>query len=223
MIHPAVILKKGTLLYRCVPMKDWLHNDGNICPDTGKKGLYFGTYPLLAIAIAVETGAKQSFLGVFETTKDIPLFDGKYSFREIEGLDKYYYRDGTMRFNVMPEQHPNHFDNVEMILDPEYDSSQRKQNQDAKSLLQGEVFLGADRDDAHRSLTQIATYELPCSATIIKTVKKFKYFHDRKFDRSVILEFLTTAEQKHAFELLENYASIESIERASSPTVCQIQ
>jgi hypothetical protein len=72
-------------------------------------------------------------------------------------------------------------------------------------------------------LTQIATYELPDSATIINTFKKFKYFHNRKFDRSVILEFLSTAEQKHAFELLENYASIQSIERAPSVTTCQIQ
>jgi hypothetical protein len=104
-------LRKGILLYRAVdditPYDGDLYALRNVCTDTGKKGLYFATGPLLSLAMAVEYDRSME-LGVFQTTADIRLSVGKYGFRTA----RYFEPDGTIRLGIVPTQQQNisHYD-----------------------------------------------------------------------------------------------------------------
>jgi hypothetical protein len=91
----TTVIPAGTMLYRSSPPSG-MHNghkfrgiceySTNIakqkqtCTNTGRHGVFFGTYPLLALAMALEYDMDRE-LGVFKTLVDIPVILGKYSFR----------------------------------------------------------------------------------------------------------------------------------------------
>lgn len=67
----------GTLLYRAAPN---MNLTPRYDPETKKTGIYFATYPALALAIAIETKGTSNRLGVFRVTKDILIETrGKYT------------------------------------------------------------------------------------------------------------------------------------------------
>ena len=105
-----MLIPAGTTLYRaCDDLTK--HKEPRVCPDTGKRGLYFGTYVFLSLAMAIEYD-RDLQLGEFVTTTDISVFVGKYSFRLIN--PRRYFNDSMeLKLQVDPtedEQVP-HFDN----------------------------------------------------------------------------------------------------------------
>lgn len=91
----AYIIPAGTKLYRTAPIEGIKNGklfsgiceyDKNLpkqkqeCTDTGRHGVYFGTYLFIALAMAIEYN-KDRELGIFETLVDIPVIRGKYSYR----------------------------------------------------------------------------------------------------------------------------------------------
>ena len=81
------ILPRGTILFRASDslrdlVPDRIATQANLCTDTGKRGLYFATYPFLSMAIATEY-QRDMLLGVFEVQEDIIAADGKYQFRKL--------------------------------------------------------------------------------------------------------------------------------------------
>tara|TARA_Y100001933_G_C18821199_1_gene489304 strand:+ start:85 stop:807 length:723 start_codon:yes stop_codon:yes gene_type:complete len=108
-------LPKGSILYRTQPVEcnsiKCLH-----CEDTGKNGVYFGDGLIIPLGMILEYN-KPMYLCAYETTQDIELYKGKYSFRELEPerfFTKYYktqtQRDRNFVINVDPIKTYNHVD-----------------------------------------------------------------------------------------------------------------
>lgn len=128
-----ITLPKNTILYRTS-----INNEG-ISPkydsDTAKTGLYFSNYPILALSMSIEYDVDM-ILKVYKTTKEMYLYNGKYSFREIN--KNRYYVENTLIFNVsvQPEENVNHFDNtLYPIVDFDFELRTNKTDD------QGEIFL----------------------------------------------------------------------------------
>ena len=147
-----VIIPKGSFLYR-VADKVCVYTLSNIkcttrkCSDTGKKGVYFANYLLMALAIATEYGRSMQ-LGVFITTRDITIYKGKYSYRKIRPGES----DGS---SILSNRKIGHFNDV--ILPLLYNA-----NGDDKNINEipneGELFITSTRDLANIKL--LATYKL---------------------------------------------------------------
>lgn len=78
--------------------------------DTGKKGLYFSSTPMIAELMSVEYD-RPLFINVCVVIKDTLLYNGKYSFRNINP-QKYFNSEGDLIINQHPTQIENisHFD-----------------------------------------------------------------------------------------------------------------
>jgi len=80
------LIPAGTILYRSSPniciYGSNLCNQKRECGNTGKKGVYFSTYILQSLAMAIEYD-RDLELGIFVTTAPISVTIGKYSFRNI--------------------------------------------------------------------------------------------------------------------------------------------
>ena len=80
-------IPQGSFLYR-VADKVCVYTLSNIkcttrkCSDTGKKGVYFANYLLMALAMATEYRRNMQ-LGVFITTRNITVYKGKYTYRNM--------------------------------------------------------------------------------------------------------------------------------------------
>lgn len=113
------IIPRGTVLFRAadslanmVPEK--IAAQFNECTDTGKRGLYFATYPLLSMAIATEYH-RDMLMGVFEVQEDIVAADGKYEYRRLilppNGPENDAEFKLMLKMNPIPEKmNINHFD-----------------------------------------------------------------------------------------------------------------
>lgn len=79
----SFILPKGTLLYRTQSEKHEIDVKPRHDEDTGKFGTYFANSPHIAIGMVLEY--KESLnLCVYNTTKDLTIYIGKYSFMSLE-------------------------------------------------------------------------------------------------------------------------------------------
>ncbi len=140
-----MILPKGTYLFRTT-FKSYLEPVED--EDTGKIGLYFSNYPILALSMCLEYGSDMIY-NIYQTTDDLELDNGKYSFRNINP-SRYFKENGDFIPNVFPldNEMVNHFDNeAYSIISHEF-------NHD---INLGEIFLNS------KSLTYIQlvkSYEL---------------------------------------------------------------
>jgi len=79
----SFILPKGTFLYRTQPEK----YNGEVISlydnDTGKKGIYFSNSKHIPIGMILEY-KKTLELCLYQTNKDLKLYNGKYAFRDLE-------------------------------------------------------------------------------------------------------------------------------------------
>ena len=117
-----IYLPKGTLLYRTQSEKHNCDIEPLKCPDTGKKGMYFSNTMHIAMGMILEYD-KPLNMCVYETTEDLKLYLGKYSFRNLE--PKLFYRsyqdweNGNFILNRDPEnkEYWNHHDTILPIID----------------------------------------------------------------------------------------------------------
>jgi len=126
-IKPALSYKKinkGTYLFRAAPNicnYETTHGalqNALVCSDTGKKGIYFATLPIIALAMCIEYKRLMQ-IGVFELTEDIYIAEDKYSFRNINPT-KYYDNTGKLKLGINPLQEENisHIQcNLNLLLD----------------------------------------------------------------------------------------------------------
>lgn len=81
-----VTIPKGSMLYRAsdnaCSYTSNICNQKRECSNTGKHGVYFSTYILQSLAMALEYG-RDLELGIFRTKAPLTVYVGKYSFRNI--------------------------------------------------------------------------------------------------------------------------------------------
>lgn len=127
-----MILPKGTFLFRTTfksylePVKD---------EDTGKIGLYFSNYPILALSMCLEYDSNMIY-NIYKSTKNIELYEGKYSFRNIN-KKRFFTEDGNFIANVdtLEDEMINHFDNEAYpLIDNEFEFDPNL----------GEIFLNSE-------------------------------------------------------------------------------
>ena len=147
-----VIIPQGSFLYR-VADKVCVYTLSNIkcttrkCSDTGKRGVYFANYILMSLAMATEYGRNMQ-LGVFITTRDITIYKGKYSYRNI--------LPGEPEENsALSKRQIGHFNDE--ILPLLYNNNGNDKNID-RVLNEGEIFITSPHDLANIKL--LATYTL---------------------------------------------------------------
>ena len=112
-----VYLPKGTKLYRTQSEKHNCDIEPLKCPDTGKIGMYFSNTMHIPMGMILEY-KKSLNMCVYETTEDLKLYIGKYSFRNLE--PKLFYKsfedwqNKKFIFNIDPknEEYWNHYDNT---------------------------------------------------------------------------------------------------------------
>ncbi len=181
-----VIIPEGSFLYR-VADKVCVYTLSNIkcttrkCSDTGKRGVYFANYLLMALAMATEYGRNMQ-LGVFITTRDIIVYKGKYSFRDI--------RPGEPNENsAATNRQIGHF-NDEMLPLLYNRNGQDKNITGAPN--EGEIFITSQRDLA--SIKLLATYKLDTGLlqeilTMIDTTKIPRYDINFYIREGVLTQF----------------------------------
>lgn len=142
----VVIIPKGTILYRATPN---VETRKMFCNETGKNGMYFSTYMLMALAMCIEY-EKSMKLGIYEVTENINCIYGKYShlvyipseYRDTKiwkNLDNKIKKELTQNINV------NHFDReIWPILDEEY--FYKPIETLGLRFQDGEVFISKDKD-----------------------------------------------------------------------------
>ncbi len=119
--YKILTIPEGTILYRSSPdicnqygTPELISKNIMECGDTGKKGVYFGNSngAILALAISLEYD-KLLEIGVFKTTRDLEVSNGKYSFQYLKP-ERYYNENETPKFGeyveTLPEENVAHFD-----------------------------------------------------------------------------------------------------------------
>lgn len=105
------LLKAGTTIYRARSQDDHSeYTNPNLDSDTGKFGLYFSDAVELCEAMSIEYN-KDLYIFEFKITKTLKLFNGKYSFRNI---NKNRYFDSNNQFipnvDIVDNENINHYD-----------------------------------------------------------------------------------------------------------------
>ena len=112
-----VYLPKGTKLYRTQSEKHDCDIEPLFCPDTYKTGMYFSNTLHIAMGMILEYN-KPLNMCVYETTEDLKLYLGKYSYRNLE--PKLFYKSfedwkkNKFKFKTYPQikEYWNHYDNT---------------------------------------------------------------------------------------------------------------
>lgn len=164
-------IPKGTVLYRsassiCPYKNSYLRR--KVCPDTGKNGVYFSTYILQSLAMAIEYGEDLE-LGIFETTAPIKVMNGKYSFRFIHP-ERYLRDDGSFITGVKTRKDENvsHIGDTYPIIDF------KKHVRFDKELphKHGEVFLASTEDLKKVKMVKTHRFSLKDLKNFLEEVKK---------------------------------------------------
>ena len=107
------MIEAGSILYRC-QLENCILNERS-CEDTGKRGIYFSDRQFIPYGMIVEYD-KPMYLCEYRTNKDIFLYRGKYSFRNLESHRFYNnindYKNQNFIQNVKPLENYNHIDNT---------------------------------------------------------------------------------------------------------------
>ena len=111
----SFILPKGTLLYRTQPEKYGCNVKSSYDEDTGKSGIYFANSIHIPLGMVMEYN-KPLNLCVYQTTKDLKIYIGKYSFRSLEpdlffkNLQKWKTGRNLIGINPKQKEYWNHYD-----------------------------------------------------------------------------------------------------------------
>lgn len=160
-----VIIPSGTFLYRGAS-KACVYNPSHIkctrreCSNTGKTGIYFGNYLLVALAIATELN-RDLELGVFVTTKDIKVKKGKYTFREIhpERFAAFYAGEEPHPNTLLPNEDIGHFNNTMAGLLYNHNRDTSENFRQINTIAdEGELFITSLKDLSNIKL--ISTYKI---------------------------------------------------------------
>jgi hypothetical protein len=142
-------LKAGTILYRTQSEKHDCKVKPSYDEDTGKVGMYFANTAHIPIGMILEY-KKPLNLCVYKTTKDLKIYYGKYSFRNLEPelfFESFNdWENEKFKLNTDPKNKEvwNHFDNTAYPLN---DLFLKNGNREFWGKLNiGEIFL-ADGDD----------------------------------------------------------------------------
>ena len=165
-----VIIPAGTFLYRasdniCEAKHECIDRSVRLCSDTGKTGLYFGNYLLIALAMSLEY-KKSTELGVFITIKDIEALHGKYSYVMIhpERFATHIHPE-----TLLPNEHVCHFNNA-IGTYCEYNIPTGLNLGFGLGENEGEVFLNGDQV---KNAVLVASYKLNYQA-LKKTIETLK-------------------------------------------------
>lgn len=189
----------GTRLFRsadkiCDYSKSHIHK--NKCTDTGKTGVYFSTYILQSLGMALEYDRNLE-MGVFETTAPIKVFRGKYIFRHIHP-ERHFNPDGSFvepRVNPIKDENISHIDQTMPIFTfPVIYDRLLKSNE-------GEVFLTDDNDLKKVKLVETYKFRADELGKFLKhEMKKYKYIllHNNEYYlKSEILKPLDCKKKKN--------------------------
>ena len=109
-------LKAGTILYRTQSEKHECKVEPSYDKDTGKTGMYFANSLHIPVGMVLEYN-KPLNLCSYRTTKDLIVYNGKYSFRWLEP-DVFYeniddWKNNKFKLNTNPKNKElwNHYDN----------------------------------------------------------------------------------------------------------------
>lgn len=125
MLPRDCVVPKGAQLFRLCPIA-CLYTDAasqaRLDGDTGKVGVYFGTYPAVSLAIALENRSDRVQLAEFRLTRDLAVTYGKYSFRKINP-SRYFTPTGKFIPKVvpLPSENISHFDAEAWPLDENHE------------------------------------------------------------------------------------------------------
>ena len=154
-----IIIPEGSLLYR-VADKVCVYTLSNIkcttrkCGDTGKRGVYFANYVLMALAMATEYDRNMQ-LGVFITTRNITIYKGKYTYRNIKPDRPIIPSSDSSEKSLSPDRHIGHFNDEMLPL--LYNTTGTERNIfDVHN--EGELFITSSRD--LRNIKLLATYTI---------------------------------------------------------------
>jgi hypothetical protein len=143
----SFILPKGTLLYRTQPEKYGCNVKSSYDEDTGKSGIYFANSIHIPLGMVLEYN-KPLNLCVYQTTKDLKIYIGKYSFRSLEpdlffkNLQKW--KTGRNHSGVPQEKkYWNHYDKEAF---PIHDMFSGENENIWRKINIGEIFI-TDEDD----------------------------------------------------------------------------
>ncbi len=160
-----ITIPEGSLLYR-VADKVCVYTLSNIkcttrkCGDTGKRGVYFANYLLMALAMATEY-SRDMQLGVFITTRTITVYKGKYTYRNIKPNkpilppNPLLPPSNSSDKSLSPDRHIGHFNDEMLPL--LYNNTGTERNVD-DTPDEGELFITSPRDLANIKL--LSTYKL---------------------------------------------------------------
>jgi len=157
-----ITIPEGSLLYR-VADKVCVYTLSNIkcttrkCGDTGKRGVYFANYLLMALAMATEYSRNMQ-LGIFITTRTITIYKGKYTYRNIKPdrpIIPLAAPAASATKSLSPNRHIGHF-NDEMLPLLYNNTGTERNIFDVHN--EGELFITSPRDLANIKL--LATYKL---------------------------------------------------------------
>ena len=142
-----ILIKKGTVLWRCAPnfnLDDFRCFSARQCSDTGKTGLYFGTYLYVSLQMCIELKTNLK-LGQFVVLKDILVPYGKYAYRKLAAYGVHDLRKLPETLNI------SHFDNKTFPLPNKFDSRKGEKTRDDQ-LQQGSVMIDVSIDGGNGEL-----------------------------------------------------------------------
>lgn len=151
----SYVLPAGSIIYRAHNTEDpSAYLNANYCEDTGKTGLYFSDKKKLCMGMGVENGVDIA-LCTYRVKQSIVLYEGKYSFRNINP-DRYF-RDGRFLCDtdVISEENISHFDQSAI---PVFDGAERIYGGQSGEFL-GEIFI-CDRELENLMLLDVEEIQL---------------------------------------------------------------
>ncbi len=134
------ILPAGSIIYRARNALDESHHlKANRCDDTDKIGLYFSDCPILCMGMAIEYGV-DIHLCTYRVERSIILYNGKYSFREIN--PERFFKNGKFIVDVkiLRDENICHYDTDAL---PIYDGVSMHHMIRDENMF-GEIFICED-------------------------------------------------------------------------------
>jgi hypothetical protein len=166
-----VTIPAGTILYRSsdniCSYASKISNQKRECSNTGKKGVYFSTYILQSLAIAIEYNRNLE-LGIFRTKTPMTVYIGKYSFRNIHPE---HWKPFSANHNIQENENISHF-NSEMEPIIEYNNISITDSLFNLKPNMGELFL--TKSEELNNIELLETYKV--DVNILKAFLKENFF-----------------------------------------------
>lgn len=210
----------GTILYRaakniCDYSHD-LHKKKAKCTNSGRHGIYFGTYLLIALAMALEYD-KDLELGVFVTDIDIPAIYGKYNYR-LQNPKKYFKYNTIddrielkLNVNAKGSEELSHFNNrIFPIINFTAKNGKRisydmNAFQDTVSDYDGEIFI--TDDTVLKNIRLVDTYKI--------NVNELKKIVEKHIDDLWPYDYKLYKKAMHKFKCIRSIRKSKNLENSA--------